>query len=696
MKKINIFLTGLTLLLSACSVNDFDGNIPEDNNEDMVDVTLSISLEDFVNGSTRAGEEGSTLEDLSNIDMLVYAVRDKDGNVLTQYGKGVVDPTHMLTDDEGNSKVPALTNDYINQDDHRQTIMPADFRKGNTVELTLRVMRGTVFNLSLWAQSSKCNAYDFSDLTNVKIDYGKMIYSTLNENKDIYDAFCASSKFSIGQVETTLNVTMTRPFSQINAGVLTLDKDKEDYIYVNMEFKGLATGFNVVDNKAVASTTSHAFGWQSRENLPELSVDEWETSSTGGMTQTTKHYTNFGMCYVLASESSPVGIKVSIAKNAEGSDAKSIYEDEDLPVTRNWRTNLLFKNLNKAFGIIPKLSLQDINELTITDGTWHPINMPEKVIISIPPQSNEEILPNEYTYTAKLINSNGDEKDLDVTYNSVRGKFEFGINPLWLEEIRIGATIKITADYTQEFKDRYEIITQAPDAKEITSVKWAKKPTYTWNFTGGAEDNLNGYKLAQAIDGKLKDGSVGNITLEDSHGLYVQVMQPRKDTNNGRGIEYNSGIKYNSGGIERNMHFKLSSSCNINFTLSAGTSTSKYIIVDYGVTKYEPITHNFQGTLPTGLFNDADKTQGGNVTNPDGGDFGDGKGLGNIMTQSTRLETFIDYNKLLKEETKIYEDEFITDTDYNKKPYSVYIYNSGGGFTYSSISLSCVDYEPNP
>ena len=682
MKKLNIFLAGLALLLSACSVNDFDGNIPEDNNEDMVDVTLSVSLEDFVNGSTRAGEEGSTLEDLSKIDMLVYAVRDDKGVVLSQYGKGVVDAALL--------DKPALKDRYEVLNDHNQTVMSADFSGGKCVDITLRVMRGTVFNLSLWAQSSQCTAYDFSDLTKVRVDY-----NSIKPNSDLYDAFFASSDFSIGQVETTLNVTMTRPFAQINVGInpdeFEEGQNAEGYKYVKLYLQGVANYFNVVERRvltqedvdnwdvseegdvSVATATQDlTTDWIDFSLLGTREVKEWEDLGDGTVKLQPHIYNNLGMFYVLVpdveynieggqlTETNVKGLKelkISISKDNE-SEEKLIYSGKQVPVTRNWRTNILFKNLNKAFGIIPKLSLEHIEDLTINQ-TWYPFDLPDKVTIIIPNQTDPDFLSNEYTYAVEFIKSDGISKDLEVIYNNVTGNFSFQIDLSLLEDIRKGAQIKITADYTQEFKDSYDV-PEGTARKEITSVKWAKKPTYTWNFTGGAEDNLNGKGFFTNLTSPFSDSEGKSFPeAEDNQyfGLHAYSTAGRQITKG------SNNIAFQGGGWNCNLYFQLYSSSKI--TISSTTNDNdRPLIIDYNVKDYLG-----DNKTPNGVS----------------------EAIANLINTSNGVYLNGFFMNLAK---NIGTNGGIVYMNNIRENHIVYIYSGNKGINIQSITLSCVDYEP--
>lgn len=380
MKRHIYIIIGLisvaTVLFSSCSTDLSEDLITPTTGEDdgMVDVTVSFTVEDLENYTTRGDGEAGEKSTLKDIDLLVYALRDEKGNILKQYGKGIVD--------ENLKNRPAIDGNYKETDDNNQTLMKVEWENKNgkyemEEKITLRVMRGTVFKLSCWTQSSNHAAYDFNSLEDVKVDYTKM---TINDES--YDAFCATSIFSVGQVDANITVTLTRPFAQINVGV----KEKEDatnnnyseYTHSQITLNGVHTSFNVVKNEVNEGTKDEdvTLGYSPLSNTT-LKV-------TTGL-QETKTYQSLAMCYVLVPETSykkdengniqddattnensstedgvvsPAVtpstltlVSFSLAKDENGSEAKTYTPATDkaeISVKRNWRTNLLFEDWSWA------------------------------------------------------------------------------------------------------------------------------------------------------------------------------------------------------------------------------------------------------------------------------------------------------------------------------------------------------------
>ena len=361
-----LLFTGFLPLMS-CSDDVLDDIKGGDNvtteDDGMVDVAIRLNIENFDNLSTRASYEEEEY-DIRAIDLLIYYLLDNHGNVLYQYGKGVSQEDFKIqdgVDDDGNpiykidtETYPALDG-YIETLDNNQTLMKVEWvsqsadGKGGpyriSKDIKLRVMRGTKFKLCCWAQSSQSQAYDFNHLTAVKVNYE----GAANNDKE-RDAFCAASEFSIGQVDTQIAVTLSRPLAQINVGV-DVDADFEgdnadNDIYTTynqsfIELEGVATYFNVVENKAWSEADYEAFiadenlqkrygdifddtkDFSEKENRPAiftttakfeyanidpevLKVYDYSGLSDTSKDPKEKYYNSLSMCYVLVPEASYV------------------------------------------------------------------------------------------------------------------------------------------------------------------------------------------------------------------------------------------------------------------------------------------------------------------------------------------------------------------------------------------------------
>ena len=315
-----LFLTGCTDDNTLVSEQPSDEAASSGEDDGMVDVTLSFTLDPSVFAKTRDGEGDEVIEatpsDLEDMDLFIYVLRDENNNILWQYGRGFVgfegvyDPINDSQDvmlSKIKAAYPAFVK-YQYQDDNNQTLMlvnwdkvvdDLDYEDDEEAEnktlanvsykmresIKLRVMRGSKFKFSCWTQSSKSTAYNFNYLTAVKVNYDEM-----TANSEINDAFCATSIFSIGQMNTNLSVMLTRPFAQINIAIdekvlnpendddsgenddndgsnddsgenddnddsnnkvnyINIGSEDDDYKYSKITLKGIYSAFDVIKNQ---------------------------------------------------------------------------------------------------------------------------------------------------------------------------------------------------------------------------------------------------------------------------------------------------------------------------------------------------------------------------------------------------------------------------------------------------------------
>ncbi|MCH5301852.1 MAG: hypothetical protein J1E77_03335, partial [Prevotella sp.] len=149
------WLAAAALLLTTSCKDELFG---DNGRSDEVTVTFNLTPEAATTVATRADDDSHVdyankprISDGSKADMLIYAVYDKDDNLLTGYSEG--------TDE-------ALKDRFEHGDG--QTIKKIE-EFPTTVTLTLK--RGETYKIAFWAQSSQCKAYDTKDLKKVEVIY---------------------------------------------------------------------------------------------------------------------------------------------------------------------------------------------------------------------------------------------------------------------------------------------------------------------------------------------------------------------------------------------------------------------------------------------------------------------------------------------------------------------------------------------
>ena len=293
-KVLSFFVLAGVLLASSCSLKeDFRGN-------DSDFATLSFTVGEPGVSATRAIGDGTS------VDALYYAVYDDNGNFIAD-----------LADNKVGTTFPT------------------------TVEITLA--KGQTYKIAFWAQDKDCNAYSFDQYGDIKNIY--INYTGLN-NDESRDAFFKTIDHKVvGDI--ALDVTLERPFAQINLGVTQEDWDNaaKAGIYVaqsKLVINNAATELNLFDGKVQHITpVEYALA-----NIPTQTL-EVDLNKDG----VKEAYKYLSLSYILVAdqgqtaneegmfgaESALVNATFSLKTNKEPFEVKV----DNLPVQRNWRTNVI-------------------------------------------------------------------------------------------------------------------------------------------------------------------------------------------------------------------------------------------------------------------------------------------------------------------------------------------------------------------
>ena len=317
MKK-NLFLgmfaaTGM-LLATSCANEDL--NVVQSGNK--AQVTFTLGAEGGI--ATRAISDGKTA------NQLVYAVFNSVGEPLSVFD--------VNNDGEYEHQMVETIGD-ITETPH-------------TVTITLA--KGQTYQVAFWAQNSACGAYGTSDLREITVSYDGF------NNDENRDAFFKTEIFEVKGNETR-NVTLKRPFAQINVGVTAEDwaAAKASGVNINessVTLENAATKINLLTG-AVSEPTKVEYKLTSIPNDPEiLKVD---VDKDGDF----EEYQWLSMCYILPADFSTTtdenGVlgtnkttleSLSFTFSPESGNDFSFNDGlAGAPVRRNWRTNILGKIL---------------------------------------------------------------------------------------------------------------------------------------------------------------------------------------------------------------------------------------------------------------------------------------------------------------------------------------------------------------
>lgn len=283
-----------TLWLNTACTSDDQEALRSDN---QARVSFTLGLEG--NMATRTISDGKTANEL------VYAVFDANGSRISAIQKV----------DKQNVTFPA-----------KEEILLA---------------KGQTYKVAFWAQNKSCTKYTVDDNMNVTIDYSGA------NNDETRDAFFKTETFTVSG-DATINVELRRPFAQINVGV-----EKSDWDAAVASGETISTSEVVIDDAATSINlvTGAVSGSQkvtySAAAIPAAATTE-EVLTVG-----TTNYKWLSMSYILVNDGSANGADKAALNSAKftlnpASGNAIVLEDglTNVPVQRNWRTNILGRLLS--------------------------------------------------------------------------------------------------------------------------------------------------------------------------------------------------------------------------------------------------------------------------------------------------------------------------------------------------------------
>lgn len=269
--------------------------------EDIPDVPAAGDVETFT--ITMPSELGSRAFDsglkATNLYVAVYPQGSTEAAIISNFKDGA-NPT-------------AITSNGFNGSSLSTTV-------------TIPLVKGSAYDVVFWAESYEDGAegtpYTFdSAARTISVNYANMPI-----DKEEADAFYAKVSFTSNG--TRHNVTLTRPFAQINVGTDDLAAAKaagKDVTSAGLTFSELATTFNLSTSKASGSQKNVAFAAQP---LPAA-----ETFPVAG-------YDYLTMAYVLVGDQTNDKVSIPAVDLMLNNDATAFATYTNIPAQRNFRTNI--------------------------------------------------------------------------------------------------------------------------------------------------------------------------------------------------------------------------------------------------------------------------------------------------------------------------------------------------------------------
>ena len=479
MKKLYYPLFALaTLAMTSTSCSDeLNNGTSADSNE--ATVSFKVQLENAV-GSRAIG-------DGTNAKYLAFAV----------YKEAVNDTI--------DNEVEALRQDNIEVDS--ETL---------TATVTTRLVKGQSYNFIFWAQNEKTNTgtkeapvnkgtyYDVKDLRDIEVLYGTNNSIAANDEKR--DAFYAVKKELkiTGPINET--ITLKRPFAQVNVGTkigslaeaataeTTITKSK-------MVIKGVASKLHPYSGKvSEAKDVTYTLA-----NIPESN----HTDLVGDLKDVKDvDYEYLSMNYILVNDQDPGttnkidGTKKGLVNatfevwEANATKAVNTFEIPNVPVQRNWRTNIIGDILseNVTFNIVidPKFDTDE-------NGEDHNYELAKELAYAFANGGEVTLENKEYELGQAMTLTGGKNVVLNLNGASIKTKD--------------GADAFVVNDGTLTIKGEGSITTEDKTAGYAVIVDGAKAVVniYGGTYTIGLDDVAVHGTIACNSAVYTKNGGVANI-----------------------------------------------------------------------------------------------------------------------------------------------------------------------------------------
>lgn len=402
---LGMFAAAGMLLATSCSNDELD--VVQSGNE--AQVTFSLAAEGGI--ATRAISDGKTA------NKLVYAVFDSEGKPLSVF-------------DEDNDGV------Y----EHQKTETISDITS-TPHKVTITLAKGQTYQVAFWAQNEACTAYNTSDLKNVVVDYGGL------NNDETRDAFFKTETITVKGDEER-RIELRRPFAQINVGVTKADWDA-----------AVASGVTVSESKVVIKNAAKSIDLLTGEVNGEVEVEYGFSAiptdpeilevdvDRDGVIQDDEKYKYLSMSYILTSAERTTLESDGLQFTFKSSGNDIVFDEglHQVPVQRNWRTNILGKLLTGdiTFEVVIDPDYED-------DYNLYPDNNDDNSVVSVKTAQEITDAINNATsditlYFANKITGNVNveqKKDIDVIVNGNNYEFD-GVITLKSTCGQSGASLKI-------------------------------------------------------------------------------------------------------------------------------------------------------------------------------------------------------------------------------------------------------------
>lgn len=211
--------------------------------------------------------------------------------------------------------------------------------ENGTAQVDIALSKGDTYTVVFWAQSED-SPYDV-DFSAGTVSYNDKV--TLTANDDSYDAFYATYTATVTG-DATVDVTLTRPFAQMNFGsndLATYLLNGKTLTSTQVIVSGAYNTLNLLSGEATYDGSSNGgeltFMYA---DYPKNQAFPYSTTTDADGTTTTSSYAWIGMVYLfVGNDQAVMDATLAWSATTEDEDGHNISANS-LPIQRNYRTNI--------------------------------------------------------------------------------------------------------------------------------------------------------------------------------------------------------------------------------------------------------------------------------------------------------------------------------------------------------------------
>lgn len=347
---------------------------------------------------------------------------------------------------------------------------------GDGYNLKINLLNGRTYQVVFWAQNSEAKDsegnpyYIVSDDMKVKVNYNGP------NNDETRDAFFATETITTG-AQSTYNVTLKRPFAQVNVGAYQTDLKEAERLGIKVTqssatFANVPNVINLLDGN-VSGETNVTYSFS---NLPSELLKRVDIDNDGYH----ELYNWVSMSYILASTGWKQQ-KMHFTFRDEKNPNAVIFFEKTLDVNRNYRTNIVGQVLTDENNFIIKTdelyedekgSVDKIvyvfkEETIIKDETFALNNSKHGTwcIFTQPRDANHLISFDNVRFSGRLYSI-----DFGDYYGPKYNKYSFNINKVTAENIEV-------ANCVSNVNDVFSLLFYLRGKTNVTNCTWTGTTT---------------------------------------------------------------------------------------------------------------------------------------------------------------------------------------------------------------------------